>query len=169
MEPVGGVGVIQLTSAHQSKRLRRRVMKGVVRVAPVLSLAVLLLTTFSLPAQTAFQKEISTMKRTAAVFDRCSSMIETAVIADDMVSALSTTAEELQAVFPEMTSVSKSHPDWGNSPPAEVAPTMKLFDRSVNRLFDEALPKATAFVNGHPHNQSLQQAFSKVNAILYSQ
>lgn len=144
-------------------------MRGAISRAPVLALAALLFPAYSLRAQTGYQSEISVMERTAAAFDRCAALIEKAVSEREMVAALSTTADELQALFPEMTSVSRSHPDWGSSPPEEIQPTMKLFDSSVNRLFQEALPKATAFVNRHPDNESLRKAFGRVNAILYSQ
>lgn len=144
-------------------------MKGAIRGVPVLALALILLPTLFLRAQTVYQKEIAIMKRTAEAFDRCSALIEKAASAEEMASALSTTADELQALFPEMTSVSQSHPNWGSNPPAEVQPTMKLFDSSVNRLFQAALPKAMAFVNRHPDDRLLSEAFSRVNAILYSQ
>lgn len=127
----------------------------------------LLFVAVSARAENPYQDEIAVMTRTVGAFDRSSELIENASTAEDMTAALSATAEELNAVFAEMSSVTKAHPDWGRQPPAEVKPTMELFDKATNRLFDQALPKALAFVNDHQDNEELQKAFGKVNSVLY--
>lgn len=140
-------------------------MRRYFRLLPVVWLLALTIPGWS---QQVYQDEISVMERCVDTFNYCAGLIEKAEAPAEMTSALQVTADKLETVMPDMAKVGKEHPDWGSDTPAEVEPTMKLFNRASERLFIKALGRALKAANDNPDDQQLQKAFGSVNRILSS-
>jgi len=130
---------------------------------------ILLLTATPVSAAPPFSEELAVMQTTVDSFNACAERIEAATNPDDMASALSFAADELERVFPNMLSVSRNHPEWGRNPPPEVRPTMDSFDQAYDRFLVKALNKATRLANDNPDHAALQKTFGRVNSVLYHQ
>lgn len=115
-----------------------------------------------------FSEELAVMQTTVDSFNACAARLEKATTASEMATALSFAADELKRVFPAMLEVSKSHPEWGRTPPPEVKPTMDRFDAAYDRFLVTALKRAEKLANENQDNAGLQESFGRVNRILYA-
>lgn len=132
--------------------------------------ATLLLFAAVLPCVAAppYSEEQAVMQTTVDSFNACADRIEKAATPAEMAAALSFAADEIDRVFPAMLEVSKSHPDWGKSPPPEIKPLMDEFDASYDRFLVKGLAAAMKVANDNSDNATLQKAMARVNTALYS-
>jgi len=125
-----------------------------------------LLLPFFLAGQAAFVEESQILNDFTAVMNTYHQAITAAVDGEEVARANNTLAEGLRREIPRFNAMMAAHPEWQETPPAEIQESLQNYIMASQLCFGQALPRAVQFGNEHMEDQALQDSLAAINLAL---
>ena len=118
-------------------------------------------------AENQYADDIAAIESMASAMGEFADKMETSDSTEDVIAATDALSDAMDKIGQKMKAVTDKHPDWIDTPPAEVTDVMEGYKTAEGR-FNSSLNELVRYTNEHADNQPLHDAFMRLNQIIFN-